>query len=613
MKNKIIFRGVIAGIAVVVISTFFYIYNNYILNKSLYNLKLSLQEINQSENINDAKGIKQLLEEVFLMEAAREKIDPATLVKVELSSQRMGEITADKDLEEIKYYLKEIIEQKEQKQNPFIVAVDNFLVGTFGKKKLNSKKSIVKDIKKMTKEIKRLKGAQLQDKGVELAKKYISLGDWDKALTFLKQAVAVSPESKQGQMAKMYMAIVYKQKGQWDQAESLFKEIKDKLPKDLAAFSGYQQGDSLYRSGNLPEALAVFEETFDENALMESAQLAQLRAGYIYLYNIGDGRGANKAFMKLNSRVRGNRFNRLVDELKLPLAAEKEMQAGFIFLEEGYQLSGEGKAIEAQIKYRQALKKFEEARSLCPVFRNSQVVQSIADKYRQTGFDLLEQGFYFSQDLKEKEAVDKYLESLEQFKKATEFYSKDPLSFSGKGLAMYFLGEDIKAIEDGRRAKELAPKNVIALINAGYVYYRLGMLSEAINEYSLAASIMPESALIQYNLGTLYIKTDQINKAANYFRQVIKLKPEHPFAHNNIGYIYWLKGSYREAKNHFETAIGLKPDYVDPHYNLGVVFFLLKQYEEAKEEFLKVNELVPRYRGTEVYLKEIDKKMPSWN
>jgi tetratricopeptide (TPR) repeat protein len=372
---------------------------------------------------------------------------------------------------------------------------------------------------------------------------------------------------------------VYKFQGDYSRAKDMFSEIKEDASPDLAPFASYQAADCLYRMGKRDEAIALMKEAFAKDFTSEVNQIAQLRVGYIYLYDIGDIAKAYEEFGRLQS-----------------LAVESN---GFIYLMEA------GKKI-----FKGFMKPTElAAYSKLNAFVNKNNVPAVAKKFRDIGFQALIEGYTLLRHNNSSAAVVQFKDALQNFNLALKFNSSDAFSHSGKGLASFYLNDKEEAIREAKMAKELLPRSPAILANLAFVYYHLGMLDEAIVEYKKAALLSPDSSFLLYNLGTIYIFKNELVKAITYLTQAIRFNPRFPYPYNNLGYLLWLKGAYKEAKINLEKAISLKPDYVDAHYNLAVLLFTLGEYRQAREEFLRVEALQPSYKQTANYLKEIKESL----
>ena len=59
---------------------FFIGYNNYLLDKTLSNLKVSLKQLDKEKGQRIAESVRDILDDTFIMEIARKDLDASTLV-----------------------------------------------------------------------------------------------------------------------------------------------------------------------------------------------------------------------------------------------------------------------------------------------------------------------------------------------------------------------------------------------------------------------------------------------------------------------------------------------------------------------------------------------------
>jgi|GEM_PF-2816477 len=573
---------------------FFLGYNNYLLDASLANLKISLHDLAVAKNLSDVKRITSILDDSFLNELAKGDFDLAFAVKLELSQQIVEQemkeqaqtkeytvklssaanidfsaviaekISRDTQIKDIKHFITKAIDEKISERPAIVNLLDDIVIKLFPGKRQINEETLKSKIAKIEKEISRYKGEELQDKYLEIGKIYLLLRDWVSAKKYFDLAVEVDSKNIKAIKAEFFLGILYKSKKDFSAAAAVFRKIKDRLPKQWKLFAYYEEGDCLYKNGEVEPAIAVFEELFKLEPSLEIPQLSQFRAGYTYLYDLQDSKKAEEAFVMLEKDQRSKELDAYIKNKINPDMAWRYCKAGFQLLEEGYKLYLEQKYAEAHEKFNSAL----------AVFSN-----------------------------------EKYTEALDKFDAAIGIVPKHSTSYIGKALAFYFLNEPNKAVAEGTKAVELNPKDYESIANLGFIYFNLGMLDEAIEQYKKAISIYPFSYIYNYNLATLYTLREKYKLAEEYFKKAIDVKSDYAYAYNNLGYVLWAQGHYNEAKTNFAKAITINPDYVDAHYNLGVVYFTLGAYEEARKEFVRVETLYPKFRQTRMYLKLIETKL----
>ncbi|MDD5194296.1 MAG: tetratricopeptide repeat protein [Candidatus Omnitrophica bacterium] len=580
MDKNVFFKNIFPLlISLILAVTFFVSYNQYLLDRSLANLKVSLRTLEKTKDIKEVQKLKDILDDTFLMEITKKDLDLSALVKIELSSQTIEKVFKDDQLKDVSYFLGDVVRKKEQNRNPLFVAFDSFIANMFPQKRGADVAAVSRQIEQLNSQLSLYSGEALQAKYMEIARLYIRIKDFENARQFLEKASSIVPESEGAFKAKLYLAFLYKFEKNYAKTIELLKQIKDKLPPELSAFSSYQEGDCLYRMGKVDEAVQVFRGTFEKNPTLETSQFSQFRAGYINLYDKKNEEEAYGDFMKLES-------------LKVDTKGH------------AYLMQGGKKIYEGSLEPLNLV-----SYNKLSAHINETLIPTVAKKYRNSGFKLLGQGYQLlRKDLRDNATIT-FREALNQFSTALKFYAQDAFSYSGRALAFYFLENKEEALKEARKANAMGPNSPVILANLAFVYFGIGMVDEAIDEYRKALTLAPNSAFLYYNLGTIYILKGDVGSATAHLESAIKLNPQFAYPYNNRGYLLWSKGAFKEAKVNFERAVSLNPEYTDAYYNLGILFFTLEDYEKAREEFMLAAKLVPHYKQLDQYLSQISEKL----
>ncbi len=578
-NKKIIFKTflpLVSSLALAVI--FFGVYNHYIVDKSLVNLKVSLKKLNEVENVEDIKKLKDILDSTFLMEVGRQDLDAATLAKLEFTTQIIDTMSEKSQVEDVKFFLESLVEAKEKKKNPLFRALDGFAANMSVRGRGENERTINREAEKIKKELSLHQGVGLQEKYLDLAKLYVRAKDWGEAFAYLNKILEIDSENAVAQQANFYLGMIYKMQGEFEKSAEIFSQVKGKLSGELAELSHYEEGDSLYRMGKVEQAAEIFEEVFKKDPQSELSQISQFRAGYLQFYDLG--KADTSGF-----KVEPVRPDTGPDTLPTPekIVADSKIES------------------ERLIK---AYKVFKQIPDLIPA---SKFVAQVGRKYNEKGFELLGRGYELWDQGKIKKAEEVFRLSKEQFDLAIELDPKSGLAYSGRSLIFYFLDNTAEALKDALKGKDLSPEDPEVLSNLGIIYAGLGHLEEAISEHEQALEIFPVSDALNYNLGTFYVLKEDYDQASIYLKKAIEINPKSPYAHNNLGYALWYKGKYSEAQSAFKRGLKIDPHYMEARYNLGVIFYSLGQLETAKREFDQVRRVQASYRNTSWYLGEIEK------
>jgi len=556
---------------------FFIFYNQYLIDRSLVNISISLNELEKTKDIRLAKNLKDILDDVFLNELIKEDIDLEVLLNIEFSTQIIDRPNRNEQLNDIKFFISNTLEKKEKSRNIFLLMLDKLFLKIFPKKRVEKIELIKQNIENLKKDLYLYKGKDLQKKYLELIRLSLRIRDFENAKDFCKKAIDIEPNSEVSQKIEFYLAFVYKLTGDFKNSSILFSKLKNSFKGELSNFSKYQEADSLYREGKTDEAIDLFKEIFKENPSSFVSQFSKFKAGYIYLHDLNDYNEAYEEFNELGSIEVGDNY----------IFKKDKDTANKYFVS------------PTTIISLNRLKTYVTIQA--PTF--------IAKQFRDAGFKLLQEGFFLFKKDKYQEAALKFKDADEKFNLAIKFYPKDAVSFSNKAICFYFLKDKEKALEYIKKAQEITKTHPVVLGNIGYVYYNLGLNEEAIESYKKAILYSKDSSLLYYNLGTVYLSNNQIDKAIVSFNKAIELNPKLFYTYNNLGYLLYLKKAYKEAKINFERAISINPNYVDAHYNLGVLFFDIGEYKNAYEEFLIVEKLIPSYKKVSWYLTQTKQKL----
>ncbi|MBN3040046.1 MAG: tetratricopeptide repeat protein [Candidatus Omnitrophica bacterium] len=562
-------------------AAFFISYNNYLLDKSLANLRVSLKKLERAEESDIAQTVKDILDDTFIMEVVRENLDATTLAKIEFTTQIVERVSESGDellLEDALEFLRDVIERKEGDRAAIANTLDTVLINLNPVQRKENKASIERSIESLEKSLLSAQGLGLQKIHFEIARHQMLLKEWTKALENFDKIQEIDSDSTVAKQAMFYSAIVHKFQGDYLQAKEIFSQLKGDLSGEMQALTSFEEGDTLYRMGQFDAAAEIFESAFRTDPSLEINQIAQFRAGYIRIHDLKRVKDFDEAF----GRGPGIRIEKITD-----------FEPGEI--NKFYNLVVEEKT------HQDLFDLIEEA-------PESKLVPSIARAYRNRGYNLARQGFELFRRGQYTQAFSRFIFSEEQFNLAIQIEPNDALAHTGKAIALFYLKDPESALEEARLAKSLDSKNSTVLANLGFVLAENLMVDEAIEEFTAALKLSPNSSILNYNLGTLYIIKGEREKAITSLKKAQLIDPEMVNTLNNIGYVYLLEKRYREAKRSFERVISLQEDYTEGRYNLAMLLYNLGRYEEAKKHFQRLQRLRPSYRKTKWFLSEIAEK-----
>lgn len=526
---------------------FFASYNHYLLDKSMANLNIALMNIEKADTIDEIAGLKSMLDDTVIMEFAKEgkEIDVASMVDIEFSGHIISKGTMDRQKKDAKYFIETAIKRKEKKVPKIRASLDRMIVKAIPRRRKEDRKGLIGQAKHIVKRLSSYKGAELQEECLKAGKFYLRAKRFEEALKYFEKGRDAAPGASQAEMADIYIATIYKNKGDYKKATELFGRKKNKISSEMQVLSEYQKGDTLYKDAELFDSMRTFEKMFDSNPAYVVNQVSQFRVGYTYLYELKNERLAFEAFKKLQLYAPN-----------CPLA---------LYIEQ-------------------------------------KIIPDMARKYRRKGLKFLRDAYKYLQE-------GKYEEAMEQFELAIALDRNDALSRCGMGLSLFFLNKNRESVEETTLAKKLAPNDPNVIESMGFIFYAVGELGSAVEEYKKAVQLNPRSFITHYNLGTVYVLTGQMSKGIRHLRKSIDLNPAFPNSRNNIGYALWYQEEYEQALVHMEKATVLDPEYLDAFYNLGVLYYETGDFSSSRDAFLWADQLKPDYRNTRKYLVAIENKL----
>jgi tetratricopeptide (TPR) repeat protein len=571
---------------------FFWVYNTYLVDRSLLNLRFILEKVTaMKENLDDARKITMILEAMRIKEMvlqgevevkaedleAAEKVlaEAQEMPQLKQETQQLrdalryavakqeptdrGKIMIDmitdvlskpqsvSQLEDAKFALKEMIGDQEQKRPAVLALIDRVAAAVLPKRPGISRQGLEREASLLQRRLRSIGDKdKLQEAFYKLANILTQLGQIKNATAFYRQAVALQPDSPLAEKAKFNLAWNEKTTGNLEGALKGFQALtEDTSDPELKIFLRFQTADILRKQARYPEAISNLEKIVEQEPSVDLAQLSNYLVGQIYLYDLGDTEKAKEEFKKTKEINQASEFAQYVDKQTDP---------------------------------------------------------AIAEQYLVIGFNLLKQAYFMSMP-------EKYSEALKNFDRALAIDPKDALSYAGKSLIYLWLGEREKALETSKKSVRLMPNNEVVSVNLAYVYIELGMIDEAIAELKRLVALKPKTWQAYYNLGFAYIVKNEFAEAANAFEQSGKANPYSARILNNQGWCMWKLGKYAEAIHLFERALFAEPQFQDALFNLGLIYKASGKYSEAKAKLDELLRIAPGYPNLDYYLSDINRLM----
>jgi len=577
-------------LVILAVVLFFWVYNTYLVDRSLLNLKFILEKVTaMKDNLEDARKIALILDAMLTKEIATQgevsftpeelravekvlaeaqatpqlkketqelkdalqyaiaKQEPTDRGKImiEMLTDILSKPKSVSQLEDARFVLREVINEKEQKRPAILAIIDRVAGAVLPKKAGISRVRLENQVSLLKRKLRAIREKdKLQEAFYELANILTQLGQIKNAKAFYKQVVALQPYSGLAEKAKFNLAWNEKITGNLEGALEGFQALTETTSDpELKVFLQFQAADILRKQAKYEEAINYLQNIAQQEPGVDLAQLSNYLVGQIYLYNLGDTEKAREEFKQTKELDQASELSQYIDRQADP---------------------------------------------------------AIVEQYLINGFNLLKQAYFMS-------VPEKYTDALRNFDQALVINPKDGLSYAGKSLIFLWLGEREKALQASKKAVRLSSDNEVTCVNLAYVYIELGMIDEAIAELKRLVAAKPNSWQAYYNLGYAYIVKNSFAEAASAFEAAAKANPDSARILNNEGWCLWKLGKYGEAILLFERALFIEPQFKDSLFNLGLIYKASGRYEEAKAKLDELFRVTPQYPDLEYYLSDVNR------
>jgi tetratricopeptide (TPR) repeat protein len=358
-------------------------------------------------------------------------------------------------------------------------------------------------------------------------------------------------------------ALAHRRAGQPGAAESLYRQVLEAEPENVAACSGL--GAALRVQGNLPEAITCFERAV--RLQPESAQ-ARLDLGVA----LAESRRFDESAAQLEQALH-----------LLPGSAAIEkgprQSLGMLLNNLGIEFANVGKLDMAAACCRKAAELTPDE----PSFHGNL-------------------GNVLTQQAKFDEAVACYRRVLELDDRAAPAY------VGLGGIAMH-RKQFAEAAARFRRALELDPGLVEFHHHLGIVLTEQGQYSEAEASFRRLLELQPRHAEGCNNLGVALAKQEKMSEAADWFRRSLQMRPNDAQTHYNLGNVLEVQNKLADAVLSFQRVLALNPDYEGAELALGLSLLASGRLREGwphyesrwqTPELKDVRRYEPRWKGEDL-------------
>ena len=160
-----------------------------------------------------------------------------------------------------------------------------------------------------------------------------------------------------------------------------------------------------------------------------------------------------------------------------------------------------------------------------------------------------------------------------------------------KGNELLQHGDPQGALAAYQSALAQTPSSAIIHYDVALAQGKLGDRPGEQRELEKALKLDPDFALAHNQLGLLYSAVGKDADAEGEFRDALRSNPAYAEAQNNLGALRGRQGDTAQAIELFRQAMANDPTYADPCINLALVLAGQGQFEQAEQELTKATEL----------------------
>ena len=385
---------------------------------------------------------------------------------------------------------------------------------------------------------------------------YESLGDYQKALFYYKQSLAIFTEiGDRDREANSYMGLglAYYFLGEYEKAID-YHEQSLAIATEIGDHQG--EANSYANLGNAYESLGEYQKaiSYYEQSLAISVK-------------IGDRKGEARSYGNLGNAYRSlGEYEKAISYYEQSLAittqiGDRDGEAG--------SYTGLGNAYTSLGEYQKAISFYKQSLAI-----STQIGDCKGEATSYTGL-----GRTYDSLGKYQKAIDYHEQSLAISVKIGD-RDGEAASYIGLGNAYRSLGEYEKAISYYEQSLAISVK-IGDRDREADSYGSLGLAYRSLGEYEKAISYIEQSLAISTQIG------DRDGEAISY---------------TGLGNAYYSLGEYQKAIDYHEQSLAISTQISDlngeaiSYNNLGLAYYVLKQYPQAEQNFLTAIEVFETLR-----------------
>ena len=341
-------------------------------------------------------------------------------------------------------------------------------------------------------------------------------------------------------VAAIESAITLHQKGQYSQAEVLYREILQVQPDNYEVL--HRLATLLLMGRNCNEAVEMFERALK----IDSSQPGVLNNLGLALYDL-------------------KRFDDAIKSYNTAIELNQD------FVEAYY---NRAHSLQQLKRYDEAIAGYGQVIALRPDF---------ADAYYYQGNAL--------------QRLKLYDDAVLSYDKAIALKSYYPEAYFNRGLALYDLKRYADAVLSFDKAIAQKVDYAEAYSNRGLALYDLEKFDDSVQSYDKAILLKPDYAEAYSNRSLALICLKRFEDAIIGYDMVIVINPDFDKAYFQKGNILQRLKHYEDAVISYEKAIELNPDNAEAFFNRGNALRELKKYEDAIQSYEHAIALNPKGEG----------------
>ena len=155
------------------------------------------------------------------------------------------------------------------------------------------------------------------------------------------------------------------------------------------------------------------------------------------------------------------------------------------------------------------------------------------------------------------------------------------------GNALLTLERFEDAIAAYQQAIAIHPELAAAHNNLGNAYRAMGLDNEAISSFQKAHTLNPRNSTTLNNLGNMFRAQARYREARAYYEMALGINPAFAEAYYNLGNTLREEGDHDRAIAAYGKALSLRENFADAHYNLGITLQEQCKLDAATEHYEK--------------------------